>query len=142
MILLAFPARALAVVGFLVSFRTFDSVDALDASTRFAGFLMTTVGFGIVVAVCRMAAKLGAAKGVEGCIGVFLTFFGLPAFLSLIISVWYRHERPGGLPPAGLIWFALAVLETMATLVWLWVRDKRAKRAAANIESQDESAAG
>lgn len=85
MILLAFPASALAVVGFLVSFRTLDSVDALDASAPFDGFLMTT---------------------------------------------------------AGLVWFALAVVETMATLVWLWVRDRRAKRAAANMESQDERAAG
>lgn len=83
-ILLAFLASALAVVGFLVSFRTFDSVDALDASVPFDGFLMTTVGIGIAVAACRMAAKL----------------------------------------------------------VWLMVRDRRAKRAAAKFESQDERAAG
>lgn len=141
-ILLAFLASALAVVGFLVSFRTFDSVDALDASVPFDGFLMTTVGIGIAVAACRMAAKLGAAKGVEGFIGVCLTFFGLPAFLSLIISVWYQHKWPGGWPPAGLVWFALAVLETMAMLVWLLMRDRRAKRAAAKFASQDERAAG
>lgn len=105
-ILLAFLASALAVVGFLVSFRTFDSVDALDASVPFDGFLMTTVGIGIAVAACRMAAKLGAAKGVEGFLGVVLTFFGLPAFLSLIISVWYQPKWPGGWPPARLVWFA------------------------------------
>jgi hypothetical protein len=42
-VLLAFLASALTVVGFLVSFRTFDSLDALDASVPFEGFLITTV---------------------------------------------------------------------------------------------------
>lgn len=138
--MLAFLASALTVLGFLVSFRTFDSVDALDASVPFEGFLMTTVGIGIAVVTCRLAAKLGVAKGVEGFIGVFLSFFGIPAFLTLIVSVGYQHKWPGVLPPAGLVWFALAILETMATLIWLLVRDRRARKAAASIESQDERA--
>lgn len=139
--LLAFLASVLTVLGFLVSFRTFDSLDALNASVPFDGFLMTTVGIGIALAACRIAAKLGAAKGVEGFIGVFLSFFGIPAFLTLIVSVWYQHKWPGLLPPAGLVWFALAILETMAMLVWLLVRGRRARKAAANIESQDDRAA-
>ena len=138
--MLAFLASALTALGFLVSFRTFDSVDALDASVPFEGFLMTTVGIGIAVVTCRLAAKLGVAKGVEGFIGVFLSFFGIPAFLTLIVSVGYQHKWPGVLPPAGLVWFALAILETMATLIWLLVRDRRARKAAASIESQDERA--
>ena len=141
-ILLALVASALTVVGFLVSFRTFDSLDALNASVPFDGFLVTTFGIGIAVVACCIATKLGAAKGIEGFIGAFLSFFAIPAFLSLIVSVWYEHKWPGGLPPAGLVWFALAILETMATLVWLLVRDRRAKRAAANIESRGEKAAG
>ena len=140
--MLAFLASALTVVGFLVSFRTFDSLDALDAFVPFDGFLMTTAGIGIAVAACRMATELGAAKGVEGFIGVFLSFFGIPAFLSLLVSVWRQHKWPGIRPPAGLVWFALAILETMATLVWLLVRGRRARKAAANIKSQDERAAG
>ena len=140
-ILLAVLASALTIVGVLVSFRTFDSVDAFDASVPFDGFLMTTVGIGIAVVACRFAAKLGVAKGIEGFIGVFLSFFGIPAFLTLIVSVWHQHKWPGGLPPTGLVWFALAILETMATLVWLLVRDRRARKAATNVESQEKGEA-
>lgn len=140
-VFLAFLASALAVLGFTVSFRTYDSVDARDASVPFDGFLMTTVGIGIAVAACRIAAKLGAAKGVEGFIGVLLSFFGIPAFLGLIVSVWYQHKWPGGLPPARLVWFALAVLETMAAVVWLLVRDRRARKAVVNVQSQDQGSA-
>jgi hypothetical protein len=103
----------------------------------FDGFLITTLGIGIAVAACRIATKLGAVKGVEGFIGVFLSFFGIAAFLSLIISVYYQHNWPGGLPPAGLVWFSLAVLETMATLVWLLVQDRRARKSLVNTRSQD-----
>jgi hypothetical protein len=96
----------------------------------FDGFLITTLGIGIAVAACRIATKLGAVKGVEGFIGVFLSFFGIPAFLGLIISVWHEHNWPTGLPPGGLVWFTLAVLETMAVLVWLLIRGRRARKAA------------
>ena len=136
-ILLAFLASVLTVLGFLVSFRTFDSLDALDASVPFDGFLMTSVGIGIAVVACRLAAKLGAAKGVEGFIGVFLAFFGIPAFLSLIVSVWSQHKWPGILPPAGLVWFALAILETMGVVVWLLVRDRRARRASVTVPNPE-----
>jgi hypothetical protein len=131
-VLLAFLASAPVIVGFLVSFRTYDSVDPRDTSVAFYGFLMTTLGVGITVASCRIATKLGAAaaKGVEGFIGVFLSFFGIPAFLALITSVWYEHKWPTGLPPGGLVWFSLAVLETMAVLVWLLIRGRRARKAA------------
>src|SRR5690348_11869715 len=131
-VLLAFLASALVVVGFLVSFRTYDSLDPRDTSVPFYGFLMTTVGVGITVAACRIATKLGSAvtKGVEAFIGVFLSFFGIPAFLILITSVWYEHKWPTGLPPGGLAWFSLAVLETMAVLVWLLIRGRRTRKAA------------
>jgi hypothetical protein len=67
-VLLAFLASALIFAGFLVSFRTYDSVDALDTSVPDHGLLMTTLEIGITVAACRFAAKLGAsaAKGRRG----------------------------------------------------------------------------
>jgi hypothetical protein len=138
-VLLAFLASVLVIVGFLVSFRTYDSFDPRDTSVPFYRFPMTTLGVGITVVACRIATKLSAAaaKGVEGFIGVFLSFFGIAAFLSLIISVYYQHNWPGGLPPAGLVWFSLAVLETMATLVWLLVQDRRARKSLVNTRSQD-----
>lgn len=135
--LVAFLATALAILGFMVSFRTYDSVDLRNASVPFDGFLMTTVGIGIAMAACHLATKLSAAKGIEAFVGVFLSFFGIPAFLTLIISVWYEHKWPGGLPPAGLVWFALAVLETMAAVVWLLVRDRRARKASVTVRNPD-----
>jgi hypothetical protein len=84
-----------------------------------------------------MPAKLGATKGVEGFIGVFLSFFGIPAFLSLIVSVWHQHKWPGVQPPG-----QTCLVCWNDGHVGLVIRDRRAKRTAANIESQGERPAG
>ena len=126
----------LLTVGLIVPLRTYDSTDPRDSAVPFEGFLMVTLGVGIAVAACRIAARLGASKGVEDVLGLAFSFFGIPAFLSLIVSIWYQHKWPGGLPPAGLAWFALAVLETTATLVWLLMRNRRARKALVNAQDQ------
>jgi hypothetical protein len=133
-VLLAFFASALVFVGLNISMRTQDSIDPRDAFVPFDGFLMTTVGTGLAVAACRIAAKLDAAKAVEGFVGVFLSFFGIPAFLSLIISAWYRHSWPDRLPPAGVFWFGLSALEIMLGVIWLLMKDRQARKAGDHAE--------
>jgi hypothetical protein len=133
-VLLAFLAIALVFVGINISLRTQGSVDPRDASVPFVGFLTTTLGIGVAVAACRIAAKLGAAKAVEGFVGVFLSFLGIPPFLSLIISAWYQHSWPDRLPPAGVFWFDLSALEVILAVVWLLLKDSRARKAGDHAE--------
>jgi len=125
---LALFACLLVFVGLAISLRTQDSSDPRDASVPLTGFLITTVGAGVSVAACRIAAKLGAAKSVEGVVGFFFSFFGISALISLAMFAWQQHTWPSGLPPSGLVWFTLAVPETMAVLIWLLTRDKRARK--------------
>jgi hypothetical protein len=133
-VLLAFFASALVFVGLNISLRTQDSIDPRDASVPFDGFLITTVGTGLAVAACRIAPKLGAAKAVQGFVGIFLSFFGILAFLSLIISARYQHGWPDRLPPAGVLWLGLSALEIMLAVVWLLMMDRRTRKAGNHAE--------
>jgi predicted small integral membrane protein len=126
--LLVFLASALVFTGLAISLRTQDPVDPRDTSVPFEGFLMVTLGIGIAVAASPVATKWGWTKPVEDVLGFVLSFFGISALLSLIMSVWEQHRWPAGLPPSGLVWFALAVLETMAALVWLLTKARRARK--------------
>ncbi|HYL86275.1 MAG TPA: hypothetical protein VE263_18775 [Candidatus Angelobacter sp.] len=82
----------------------------------------------MAVAASPVAAKWGWTKPVEDVLGFVFSFFGISALLSLILSVWEQHHWPAGLPPSGVVWFALAVLETMAALVWLLTKARRARK--------------
>ncbi len=129
--LLAFLASALVILGLVLSFVTHDSVDPRDASVPWEGFLMATLGIEVAVATCRIAARLGAAKPVEDVLGLVFSFFGILGFLSLIVSLWEQPKSPSGLPPGAVIWFALALLETLAALLWLLAEPKRERKAGA-----------
>jgi hypothetical protein len=101
--LLAFLASALVILGLILSFMMHDSVDPRDGSVPWEGFLMATLGIGVAVAACRIAARLGAAKPVEDVLGLVFSFFGIPGLLDLIASLWERPKSPSGLPRGGLV---------------------------------------
>lgn len=129
--LLAFLASALVYVGLAISSRTYGSTDPRDASVPWVGFLLATLGIGVAVASCRIAAKLEAARAIENLLGLVFAFFGIPGLFNLVLSLWGLRKSPTRLPPPRVIWFGLAVLETLAALVWLMMKHKRERKASA-----------
>lgn len=135
--LLVFLACALVIVGLIMPLMTGDSTNPRDSAVPFDGFLIVTLGVGIAVAACRIAAKLGAAKGVETVLGLVFSFFAIPAIASLIASLWERPKSPTGLPSTEVFWFAVSVLETAAVILWLLAKGKRAKKASDTVGNPD-----
>jgi hypothetical protein len=131
--LLAFLAIALVYVGLAISSRTYGSTDPRDLSVPWVGFLMATLGIGVGVASSRIAAKLGAARGIENLLALVFAFFGISGLFNLVLSLWNLRKSASGLPPAGAVWFGLAVLETVAALVWLMRKHKREGKASPGV---------
>lgn len=127
----------LLTVGLIVPLRTYDSTDPRDSAVPFEGFLMVTLGVGIAVAACRIAARLGASKGVEDVLGLAFSFFGIPGFIGLIATLWEEPKSATGLPSTGVFWFAITVLEIVAVLVWLLAKGRRARKAVVTARNQD-----
>ena len=136
--LLVFLACALVILGLILSFLMQDSTNPRDSAAPFESFLVVTLGVGMALAACRIAAKLGASKGVENVLGMAFSYFGIPGFIGLIVTLWEKPKSATGLPSAGTFWFGVTVLEIVAVLVWLLAKDRRAKKAAVNVRSQDE----
>lgn len=130
-VLLALLASAFVVLGLALLFGSYESPDPRDKFVPLDGFLLATLGVGLSAVSWQIATRLDVAKHIEGMSGLVFSFFGIPALLGLILSVWQAHHWPSGLPPSGLVWLALAVIETQAALIWLLVKGRRARKAAA-----------
>lgn len=135
--LLVFLACALVILGLILSFLMQDSTNPRDSAAPFESFLMVTLGVGIALAACRIAAKLGASKGVEHVLGLAFSYFGIPGFIGLIFTLWEKPKSATGLPSDGTFWFGVAVLEIVAVLVWLLAKDRRAKKAVVTVRNPD-----
>lgn len=131
--LLAFLAIALMYVGLAISSRTYGSTDPRALSVPWVGFLMATLGIGMGVASSQIAAKLGAARGIENLLGLVFAFFGISGLFNLVLSLWNLPKSASGLPSAGVVWFGLAVLETVAALVWLMRKHRREGKASPGV---------
>ena len=135
--LLVFLACALVILGLIFSFLMQDSTNPRDSAAPFESFLMVTFGVGIALAACRIAAKLGASKGVEHVLGLAFSYFGIPGFIGLIFTLWEKPKSATGLPSAGAFWFGVAVLEIVAVLVWLLAKDRRARKPSVTVHNLD-----
>lgn len=93
---LVFLACALVILGLIFSFRGYDSTDARDSAVPFESFLMVTLGIGIAVAACRIAAKLSAAKGVESMLGLAFSFLEFPGLSALLVFCGKSQSLPQG----------------------------------------------
>lgn len=132
-----FLACALVILGLIFSFRGYDSPDPRDSAVPFESFLMVTLGVGITLAACRIAAKLGAARGVESVLGLAFSFFGIPGFIGLIVTLWEEPKSPMRLPSSGVFWLATSVLEIVAVLVWLLAKGRRTRKASVTVRNPD-----
>lgn len=135
--LLVFLACALVILGLIFSVWGYDSADQHDSAVPFESFLMVTLGIGIALAACRIAAKVGAAKGVESVLGLAFSFFGIPGFIGLIVTLWEEPKSPTRLPSPGVFWLAISVLEIVAVLVWLLAKGRRTKKAGVSVRTPD-----
>jgi hypothetical protein len=137
-VLLAFLASALVYGGFAISLRTYDSTDPRDASVPWTGFLLVTLGIGVALASSRIAAKFGAARPIENLVAFVFAFFGISGLFNLVLLLWDLPKSATRLPPAGVVWFGLAVLEATAALVWLMVKHKRERKSSPVTTGQTE----
>lgn len=135
--LLVFLACALVILGLILSFLMQDSTDPRDSAAPFESFLMVTLGVGIALAACRIAAKLGASKGVEHVLGLAFSYFGIPGFIGLIFTLWEKPKSATRLPSAGTFWFGVDVLEIVAVLVWLLARGRQTRQSSVTARNPE-----
>jgi hypothetical protein len=137
--LLVFLAFGLIVLGSILAVfgilnpAPSDRATALDRVVPFIGCVLTTVGIGLAVFLCRRTGELQANKIVEELIGLLLAFLAV----MLIPIVWMGTFNTTPCPPgdqscnpargSDLFWAFVISAEAIPVLVWLIRRGRRAR---------------
>lgn len=125
-VLMVFAACALTILGFIFIFYPAWSAESSGRSAPPYGFWAVTSGVGMSIISYRLGQRLGVGKPVRQILDLILGVCSTVVVLALIGALYdvFRPSETADRFASSDVYSGLAVVETVATIIWLARRAK------------------
>lgn len=131
--ILVFLACALIILGFVLGLY---QVSPTEGGSALYSFLMVTGGVGVSIVSYQLGRKCGVSKPVRQVLDMILGLGSIGGTVPLIVTAYFAFQQSVNANRFGLsdIYSVLAVLETIATIIWLGKAAKLEKNNSGNTD--------